>query len=313
MRKPSRPLRPLTHKGNERNRSGVGLLEWLTGDSSRAYRAERYIRPGLVAYYWNGAIPSGRRVRNISLTGAFIEVPDRWYVGTLLNLTLQVTAPGGEDVDSAECLTVTCRIVRHAPDGVGVTFMLGSSRERKVLARFLRQVGPANSAAQSLRITGTEGQSLVEFALVLPLLFLLIINAVNFGGFIYAWITVANAARAGAQFYVLGAASAASPKQATATTLQTLITNDVSSLPNSASVVVSACTKVGTATPTALLGTCPASVPADPEAPLYASAAVDVTYTYQPFIPLFDFPNLGIHATLPPTTIHRQAVMRVLN
>ncbi len=36
------------------------------------------------------------------------------------------------------------------------------------------------------------GQSLVEFALVLPLLFLLIVNAINFGGFFYAWITVAG-------------------------------------------------------------------------------------------------------------------------
>jgi hypothetical protein len=44
----------------------------------------------------------------------------------------------------------------------------------------------------------------------------------------------------------------------------------------------------------------------------FAVAAVDVTYTYQPFIPLWDFTALRIHATLPPTAIHRQAVMRIL-
>ena len=40
---------------------------------------------------------------------------------------------------------------------------------------------------------------------------------------------------------------------------------------------------------------------------------VDVTYTYLPLLRAgFKFPNLNIYATLPPTTIHRKAVMRVL-
>jgi hypothetical protein len=39
---------------------------------------------------------------------------------------------------------------------------------------------------------------------------------------------------------------------------------------------------------------------------------VDVTYTYQPLISLWSFPGLGIQATIPSTTIHRQAVMRML-
>ena len=45
---------------------------------------------------------------------------------------------------------------------------------------------------------------------------------------------------------------------------------------------------------------------------LYVLATVDVTYTYQPIIPLWDFPLLKIHATLPPTTLHKTAVMRML-
>ena len=301
----------------------MGLLKWLTGDSSRAFRAERYIRPGLVGYYWDGAIPTGRRVRNISLTGAFIEVPDRWYIGTLLNLTLQITAPGAEDVDSAECLAVTCRVVRHAPDGVGVAFMLDSSRERRVLARFLRRVGPANGAGPILRITGTEGQSLIEFALVVPLLFLLIVNAVNFGAFIYAWITVANAARAGAQYAALGASSVRNPAEPSSADVVTLVQNETVSLLNYSSTnpSVTACENDnGTSSLLLSPGTaCPAGTapPQDPEVQAgtrtYSTVAVDVTYTYSPLIPVFDFPNLGIHATLPSTTIHRRSVMRKLN
>jgi hypothetical protein len=38
-----------------------------------------------------------------------------------------------------------------------------------------------------------------------------------------------------------------------------------------------------------------------------------VTYTFQPLIPAgFNFPGLNIYLTMPPTTIHRRAVMRDL-
>jgi len=55
------------------------------------------------------------------------------------------------------------------------------------------------------RLLERKGQALIEFILVLPILFLLILNLVNFGGFFYAWITVANAARAGANDIVITA------------------------------------------------------------------------------------------------------------
>ena len=56
----------------------------------------------------------------------------------------------------------------------------------------------------------------------------------------------------------------------------------------------------------------PNAPPADPEPATYILTTVDVTYTFQPPIPLWNFAKLGISATLPPTTIHRRAVMRML-
>lgn len=47
---------------------------------------------------------------------------------------------------------------------------------------------------------GQRGQALVELALVIPLFFLLIIGAAEFGRLAYAAIEVANAARAGAAY-----------------------------------------------------------------------------------------------------------------
>src|SRR5260370_7226843 len=94
-----------------------------------------------------------------------------------------------------------------------------------------------------------RGASLVEFALILPLIFVLIVNAVNYGTFLYAWITVANAARTGAQYMVLGPASVGTGsgglKFASSAAIQALVASDISSLPNQASLDVKVCTNNG--------------------------------------------------------------------
>ncbi len=152
--------------------------------------------------------------------------------------------------------------------------------------------------------TRTGGQALIEFALILPLLFLLILNLVNFSTYIYACITVANAARAGAQYMVMGGAWANSPKPPNAAQIEAVVRRDASSLPDIASLLsVQVCTAHSPAT---CFGW------GDPEPAGYILGAVDVTYNYAPMIPFWDFPGLGIHLTLPPTSIHRRAVMRMV-
>jgi hypothetical protein len=130
---------------------------------------------------------------------------------------------------------------------------------------------------------------------------LLLVNVVNFGGFFYAFITVANAARAGADYAIMGGATVAS--------------GQIASLPNNPSLSVNVCQNNNGAFKT-LSGSCSSFVAdtnsTDPEPTHFVVTGIDVTYTYQPFIPLFSFPNLHINATLPATTIHRRAVMRVM-
>jgi hypothetical protein len=163
----------------------------------------------------------------------------------------------------------------------------------------------AGESACLTRQSRAAGQALAEFALIVPLMFLLAVNAVNFVGFIFAWITVANAARAGAQYMTMSTLSPGSPTAATLTQITALVTSDVASLKNNASIVVAICTNATTAA-----NGCTTFF--DPEAPSYTLATVDVTYTYVPYIPLFTFPSRGISATLPSTTIHRKAVMRMV-
>jgi Flp pilus assembly protein TadG len=155
-----------------------------------------------------------------------------------------------------------------------------------------------------------NGSALIEFALLLPLLFLLLANVVNFGAFCFAWITVTDAARSGAEYMMLAGASVNAPSPPTGAQVRTLVTNDVVALPNRLSLQVSVCTNNnGTVT---CSGSPAYTPPVDPEDQTkFVLASVRVTYTYQPLIPL-DFLGLGIHATIPPTTLHREAQVRML-
>ena len=259
-----------------------------------------------MAYWWDGGVPMGRRLKDLSTTGAFLDTVERWYVGTIITLTLQQEREHPETGGRVSSISVPCRVVRDASDGVGVRFMFRGKEDRKALEQFVRTA----TSGEEVR-SATSGQALVEFALMIPLLLLLIINAVNFGAFIYAWITVADAARAAANYAALGSASVGSPASATNAQITSLTTSDTSSLPSAVTVCVNT-----NATTSASTGTCSftiSSIPADPEAPTYVSLAVDVSYTYAPFFSSFNFPALGIYTTLPPTAIQRRTVMRVLN
>ncbi len=59
-----------------------------------------------------------------------------------------------------------------------------------------------------LRRKGEKGQSLVEFALVAPIFFLVLFAIVDFGMAFHAWITVTNSAREGARIGAVRASAA---------------------------------------------------------------------------------------------------------
>jgi len=154
------------------------------------------------------------------------------------------------------------------------------------------------------------GQSLIEFALVLPLLFLLIVNAVNFGAFLYAAIAVANAARAGADYMMMGPAYAGGPAFASPAAISNLVSDDLKSLPNRATATVDVCSNNNGAKQPPYLD-CLATV-TDPQFATAVVGQVTVTYTYTALIPLWDFARLNIHTTLPRTTIKRMATTRLV-
>jgi len=287
-----------------------GLMKWISRVTFRDERTvERKDRLPLVAHYWDGGPPMGHTVRDISRRGMYLLTEQRWYPGTLVMVSLQREDVSEDDPD--RCLMVKAKVVRQGFDGVGFTFVTPDDPER--ISRENLQDGADKKTIDKFlrRFNEDQGQALIEYLLILPLLFLLIINLINFGGFFFAWIGVANAARAGADYAALGGASAGGLSTATGAQVTALITNDVSSLRNNPSVTINVC-RNNNGTVITLAGTCSGLVN-DPEPTAYVLTQVDVTYTYIPFIPAtFQFPGLNVYLTIPPTTIHRRAVVRTL-
>jgi Flp pilus assembly protein TadG len=163
------------------------------------------------------------------------------------------------------------------------------------------------------------GQSLIEVALVMPLLVLLIGYAIDFGYFFIVAANITSASRNAAQYSVEGfsapaqAAIPAAGPLGTATSVAATALGDMASLTNSATLTaIQVCTKslgvTGNLPNCASYGATGATyTPAqDPEAPQFLLQRVDVTYTIQPPIPLTFF----MMSLLPQTQFHRQVSMR---
>jgi Flp pilus assembly protein TadG len=156
-----------------------------------------------------------------------------------------------------------------------------------------------------------SGQALLELAFVTPFLFFLIVLAIDMGGWLYAWTQVGNAARAAANYAILGPTSAGGPATPNGSAITGLIAADLTSLPNYSSTnpAVIVCWN-NNGTITSITGTC-SSPPPDPEG-TFTAVSVDLTYTYTPLISSFSIPQLGIGLPTLPTSIHRQIVMRFI-
>lgn len=169
--------------------------------------------------------------------------------------------------------------------------------------------------------TGQRGQALVELGAVIPLVFLLIVLTMNFAGLINAWISVANAARAAANYAILSGSSAGLPTQATSASLQSLITADLSALPNY-TTAVKACVRTNNNSTIAIVTNMNSGCTGATNPPLdaeviatgstihFESVAVDVTYTYTPFFVGSTFWKYALPNIL--TNVHQRWVMRVL-
>lgn len=166
------------------------------------------------------------------------------------------------------------------------------------------------------------GQSLIEIALMMPVLMLLMAYAIDFGYFFLAAANITSAARNAAQYSIMGYSGPAQTSVppagpvSTTTSVAALAMADLTSLiDSSTTTTVQVCSKAlgmngslpkcGSYGPTGTSYT-PAT---DPEAPTFVLQRVDVTYTVQPPVPLSFF-SISL---LPSLQFHRQVSMRAMD
>ncbi len=184
-------------------------------------------------------------------------------------------------------------------------------------------------------LKSASGQSLVETALMAPLLLMFVLNAINFGYFFFVAVNLAAAPRSGVEYSILGFAtpdylSLPAPGGTTTTTSVSYLTlNDMTgALASGGNAEVQVCTSYSgvSGSGSSQTSNCnqynssPTYTPnADPEAPNFILNRVDVTYKFTPLIPGTPFNIVLLASPICSTssgvtcTFHRQASMRVMN
>jgi hypothetical protein len=166
----------------------------------------------------------------------------------------------------------------------------------------------------------SRGQSLVETALMIPLLLVLILNAVNFGYFLLVTLNLTSAARSGIEYAIQGSSAVANsslpqPTGPAATTVSSLISQELGSF-NSGTLAVKICSLNR---PCQISGSGGqfGTPDTDPEeANGFALNRIDVSYTFNTLIPTSAF-NLVV-GSFPTCTINgsctftRHAEMRAM-
>ncbi len=79
----------------------------------------RKFLPWIAAYFFNGGSPAPTSVRNISMNGMFVSTSERWYLGTIIQVTLSDWRLPSPD----HTITVNAVAVRWGDDGVGLRFI----------------------------------------------------------------------------------------------------------------------------------------------------------------------------------------------
>jgi Flp pilus assembly protein TadG len=166
------------------------------------------------------------------------------------------------------------------------------------------------------RYIGEEGQSLIEVALMIPILTVLICYAVDFGFFFLVATSLNSAARNAIEYSIQGTSSPAQAAEPAATVISNLAIAAIGlSGASTSTVSVQVCSSaVGVnssnnttqcTTPSTGAGAVSGTPDVDPESPRFQLNRVDVVYTFTPPVPI-------PASIFPSTTFHRTVEMRAM-
>jgi hypothetical protein len=141
--------------------SGKSWFERLWSEERR--RADRKTSLPLAAYYWDGAVPAPRQVRDISPEGMYLLTEQRWYPNTLVTMTLVRSDKPESDPERA--LRLTARVVRAGTDGVGLAFVLPTSnRAGDEQGSFTTGANRKDLIEFLARLQSDTGRTIIKFA-----------------------------------------------------------------------------------------------------------------------------------------------------
>jgi Flp pilus assembly protein TadG len=169
------------------------------------------------------------------------------------------------------------------------------------------------------KFASDKGQGLIEAAVILPFLFLLLFNAINFAYYFYVALNLAQAPRDAVEYSIQGFQTSASLDLASATTVSTVTYANLTGLPNASNTPTQVCTAANGVNSVTHKANCTQfpvgsttswAIDADPDEPgKFVLNRVDVQYTVQPLIAGSPF---GIKL-LPSLVFHRQVSMRAID
>jgi hypothetical protein len=128
------------------------LKRLLSPDPPEPRKAFRAALPDLAAYFWTGGAPKAHPIRDISSTGLYVLTDERWYLGTLVQMTLKKSDGSARKAEVS--ISVLAKANRWGNDGVGLGFVVRDPRggdtdqagaiDREELDRFLERIKPGN-------------------------------------------------------------------------------------------------------------------------------------------------------------------------
>jgi Flp pilus assembly protein TadG len=164
-----------------------------------------------------------------------------------------------------------------------------------------------------------NGQALVEVALLLPLMLIVVVNAINAGYYFYVYLNMTTSPRQGVQYSILGGASTLGTNLPEADEVNSLVSSNITgSIASASGTPIRVCSaSIGvTGSGTGQVSKCNnyggaagtfAGPNPDPEAPYLILNRVDIQYHVSPLIPGGIFNLLGPTSGL---TFHRMVEMR---
>ena len=115
----------------------------VAGEVQDPRKSRRESLAGLVAYYFTGGPPKPHAVRDISTSGLYLVTHERWYRGTVVQMTL--TDHQNSTFDRS--ISLYAKAVRLGSDGVGFRFVLDGERQRP--GKVLEVYAPTNGISSA--------------------------------------------------------------------------------------------------------------------------------------------------------------------